>query len=833
VTRTKKILYLALLALFLLFEKSASASCDSNYLLKWGSLGTGNGQFNGPDGTAVDASGDVYVVEDINSRIQKFDANGNYLGQFGSSGTGNGQLSHPLDIQIDAAGNLYVVDWGNNRIEKFDSSGTYLTQWGTLGSGNGQFSEPWRIALDGAGHLYITDHANQRVQEFTTAGVYVTQWGGFGSGNGQFKGPEGMGVDASGHVFVVDSGNNRVEEFDASGTYLAQWGTLGSGNGQFNFPEVLAVAPNGDIYVSDENNARIQKFDNSGSYLLQWGSAGSGNGQFNDPESLALDAAGDVYVADYSNNRVEKFGCAPTPTPTASPTPSATPTPTVTSVSACVPGHIQNFAGSGVFGPIVDGGPAASSELYFPWGVATDVLGNVYIGDASSYTIRRVDSSGIIHAFAGTGTPGTAGDGGPAAAAQLNGVAEMTMDTAGNLYYADYTANKVRKIDAAGIITTVAGTGTAGFSGDGGPATAAKLNAPYGVAVDPGGNLYIADETNSRIRKVDPAGVITTFAGTGTAGFSGDGGPSIAAQINHPIAIASDANGNIYIADINNDRVRKVDAAGTITTFAGTGTVGYSGDGGPATFADLNHPYGLIADTAGNVYISDSAGSRVRRVDTSGIITTVAGDGTAATSGDGGPATAAALIYPRGLALDTAGDLYVSDGGGHVREVCGVGDMTAPTATPSRTMTSTPTPSPSASPSSTLSATPSSTATFTATASPTSTATSTSVSTSTPTVTATWFPSDAGKVLVYPQPAAGGLLTFSYVMAGPGMAHIAVFTERGDLAAKIEEHKLSGPQNSKLSLDSFAAGVYFYQVLLNYDLLVPHRFAPGKFVRVR
>ena len=256
------------------------------------------------------------------------------------------------------------------------------------------------------------------------------------------------------------------------------------------------------------------------------------------------------------------------------------------------------------------------------------------------------DAYWTITTIAGTGEFGFSGDGGPAVEAELRNLYGVAVDSAGNLYIADTRNRRIRKIDSTGTITTIAGTGEVGFSGDGGPAAVARLTFPYGVAVDSAGNLYIADTGNQRIRKVDSTGTITTIAGTGEVGFSGDGGPAVEAELRNPYGVAVDSAGNVYIADSSNHRIRKVDSTGTITTIAGTGEVGFSGDGGPAVEAELRSPRGVAVDSAGNVYIADVSDRRIRKVDSTGTITTIAGTGEVGFSGDGGPAVEAELRSP-------------------------------------------------------------------------------------------------------------------------------------------------------------------------------------------
>jgi len=270
-----------------------------------------------------------------------------------------------------------------------------------------------------------------------------------------------------------------------------------------------------------------------------------------------------------------------------------------------------------------------------------------------------VSGSDTITTIAGTGTAGFSGEGGQATSAQLNYPLGVAVDAQGSLYIGDQVNNRVRKV-SGGTITTVAGTGTAGYSGDGGQATSAQLSIPLGVAVDAQGSLYIADYANSRIRKVS-GGIITTVAGTGTAGYSGDGGQATSAQLKFPYSVAVDGQGSLYIADYGNQRVRKV-SGGVISTVAGTGTAGFSGDGGQATSAQVNAPVGVAVDAQGSLYIADNGNQRVRKV-SGGVTSTVAGTGTAGFSGDGGQATSAQLSGPAGVAVDAPGNLYIADEG--------------------------------------------------------------------------------------------------------------------------------------------------------------------------
>ncbi|MFD0309636.1 RICIN domain-containing protein [Streptomyces sp. NPDC127119] len=322
---------------------------------------------------------------------------------------------------------------------------------------------------------------------------------------------------------------------------------------------------------------------------------------------------------------------------------------------------ISTVAGTGVAGFKGDNEPALTAQLNRPYGIAVDSTGTLYFSDYNNHRVRRITTDGKISTVAGTGVAGYRGDNGPALAAQLNSPREVAVDSAGALYITDAGNHRVRKITADGTISTVAGIGVAGFAGDGGPATAARLNYPLGVAVDSADTVYISDHTNHRVRKITADGTISTVAGTGTAGFRGDDGPAVAAQLNRPYAVAVDGAGTLYITDGSNNRVRKITADGTISTVAGIGTAGFAGDDGPAVSARLNLPLGIVVDSTGALHISDYNNHRVRKITADGTISTVAGTGTAGFGGDDGPASSAQLSNPFGLAMDCVDTLYIAD----------------------------------------------------------------------------------------------------------------------------------------------------------------------------
>ncbi|MCB4792555.1 MAG: carboxypeptidase regulatory-like domain-containing protein [Elusimicrobia bacterium] len=564
--------------------------------------------------------------------------------------------------------NLSLTEIASAQAGMFSYTITTIAGTGAAGyAGDGgsavfaQLNVPCGIAVDGLGNLYIADYGNHRIRKVNALGIITTIAGngtaGFSGDGGsallaQLNSPRGVAVDDSGNVYIADYDNQRIRKVTVSGiiSTIAGNGTAGfSGDGEsailakFNGPRGVAVDVSGNVYVADYGNNRIRKINSSGiittitgigttGYAGDGGSAASA--QLNGPRGVAVDAAGNVYIADNDNHGIRKVS---------------------------ILGIITTIAGTGVSGYAGDGESANLAQIDSPYGVAVDVLGNVYIADLINNVIRKVSTLGIITTIAGTGTWGYSGDGGPATAAQLDSPFGVAVDASGNIYIADNGNHRIRKVNASGIITTISGTGTAGFSGDGGSATSAQLASPRGVAVDISGNVYIADSGNQRIRKINASGIITTIAGTGTADYSRDGVIAILAQLNSPSGAAVDASGNVYIADYGNHRIRKVNTSGIISTIAGTGTAGYAGDGGSAVFAKLNGPSGVTVDSSGNLYIADNGNHRIRKVNTSGIISTIAGTGAAGYSGDGGSAVLARLRNPCGIAVDISGNVYISD----------------------------------------------------------------------------------------------------------------------------------------------------------------------------
>jgi|GEM_PF-1772058 len=305
-SRTPLLIAVGIMMLGLFLAGVAVAEESYEFTAKWGSFGSGDGQFYNPEAIAVDSSGNVYVADGA-GRIQKFSASGVFITKWGSPGHGDGQFSGGVwGIAVDSSGNVYVSDIDNNRIQKFSASGVFITKWGNEGNGDGQFYNPSGIAVDSSGNVYVAELSNNRIQKFSASGVFITKWGNEGSGDGQLYFPSGIAVDSSGNVYVADPGQESILKFSATGGFITKWGSEGNGDGQFQTPFHIAVDSSGNVYVDDYGNYRIQKFSASGVFMTKWGSPGSGDGQFT-PWGIAVDSSGNVYVDDYGNYRIQKF----------------------------------------------------------------------------------------------------------------------------------------------------------------------------------------------------------------------------------------------------------------------------------------------------------------------------------------------------------------------------------------------------------------------------------------------------------------------------------------------------------------------------------------------
>jgi streptogramin lyase len=562
------------------------------YASSFGSNGSANGQLKAPGDVAVDAQGNLWVVDKTNNRVQKFSPSGSYLSQFGSTGSTDGKFNRPTSIVIASNGDLLVTDAGNGRVQRFTSSGAYLSKFGTTGTGNGQFTAPGpeSIAIDPSGNIWVSDSYAHRLQKFTSGGTFVKAIGSKGTGTGQFNYPGGIDFDAGGNVWVADWLNNRIEVFNNNGEFLSQFGSAGTGDGQFNHPEEIEIDKHGSVWVGDQGNNRIQQFDAAGQFVAKFGAAGSGPGQFSlgNPMGIVADSKGHLWVADVNNNRVQQW-LVPIPKPTYASSFGASGSGDgqfnfPTDVAVDLQGNlwvtdksnnrIQKFDSTGKF--IAKYGSLGSGNGQFnrPSSIAVDRDGNILIADSNNHRIQKFSTAGeFISKFGSFGT----GNG------QLNKPEEVVADFEGNIWVADVLNGRAQKFDEEGQFLKVIDSG--------------QLYEPMGIDVDAGGNVWIADRNKNRISVFDFEGAFKS--NVGSAG-SGNG------QFNKPDAVEIDNKGNVWVADLLNNRVQRFDVAGQYV-----GQFGTPGSG-PGQFA-LDFPSGIATDREGHLWITDANNNRIQQ----------------------------------------------------------------------------------------------------------------------------------------------------------------------------------------------------------------------------
>ncbi len=646
-----------------------------------------------------------YLISDTeNHRIRRVDTHTGIIttvagnGSDGYSGDGglaiNARLRKPKGLYVDEAANIYIADSDNHRIRMVDAATGIITT--VAGSGDHEYDEendegvqatsaslnkPNGVYVDALGNIYIADTENCMIRKVDASTNTITRVAGATDGHDRLCGysgdgglatsamldkPAGVWVDVSGNIYIADTENHRIRMVDAETGVIAtiagkdSHGYSGD-NGQatqaeLNKPNGVFVDVSGKLYIADTENDVIRMvYDDAGTMKITT-VAGNGSGGYSGdggqatlaslkkPRGVWVDENGNVLLADTDNHRVRRV--------------------------SVTTGNITTVAGNGTGAYSGDDGAATDASLKKPHGVCvyrSPAPSYLHIADPSNYQIRKVDlTTGILTKVAGSFWSGYNGDHIPATTARLNYPFGVHVDARGNVFIADTYNHRIRRVDyTTGIITTVAGSGFKGFSGDDGPATSAKFRYPFSVYVDPAGNIYIVDTLNYRIRKVDAATqIITTVVGDGSAKFRGDGGPATSASIKKSYDLALDSEGNLYIADTHSHAIRKVDATtGIINTVAGQGDrAGFWGDGGLATDALLNQPCSVHVDSLGNIYIADTKNHVIRMVDaTTQIITTVAGNGTSGFSGDGGAATQARLDYPEAVWVDSLGNMFIVD----------------------------------------------------------------------------------------------------------------------------------------------------------------------------
>ena len=694
-----------------------------------------------PSAVAVDPAGNIYIAE---ARVVRkvSAATGDITtlagtGAYGSTGDGGpatlANFKSPSALAVSAAGDVYIADSADNRVRWIPAGSTKIYAFagtGTAGYGgnlgpatSALMNSPGGLAINAYGYVFIADSGNNLIRVVSGSNISVVAGTGTPGYNGdgalanqcRLFNPTGIAIDRAGNIFIADTSNYRIRKVDTNsfkmstvaGNGSGGTGTVGSvaATSPIYNPVSVAVDPSGNLFYSDGIDNIVQEvaaadgkiravagtgsagFDNLASEVAQ-GAALSG------PAGLAVDLAGNLFLADASNNRVRKVDSANgsvsfsnTDIGSTSSTQTIFLKTTqaqaintvdaarsqlgateyvVVSVSGCVILTNTITPAGTVCGVVVKFTPAYAGPREVPL-VLTTTTGTFQFGlSGIGHGPQIAFTPGIITTIAGTGVAGYSAldEGAPANTAKLYNPEGIAVDNAGNVYIADASNHRVRKVDLAGKITTIAGNGTGAFSGDNGPAIAASLYGPVGLAVDSAGIVYIADYLNCRIRAVSQAtGIIATVAGNGFCGYNGDGGPATTTGMSSATSVAVDPGGNLYVVEINN-RVRKI-AAGTgfFSTVAGNGTAGYSGDGGPATLAQLNNAYGVVIDPSGTLFITEDNNYTVRAVNpVTGFITTIAGNPSATTynsAQEGKPAISAAIESPTSIAVDGAGDLYV------------------------------------------------------------------------------------------------------------------------------------------------------------------------------
>jgi hypothetical protein len=659
-----------------------------------------NAQLYTPAGVAVDSVGNVFIADFNNCLIREVNASTGIItsiagittpnlscGFGGDSGPAtSAHLYNPAGVAIDKNGNLFIADWNNQRVRMVScatvtstgglctpntgqTAGDIYTVAGTgaaVYNGDGILAtaanlyQPYNITTDTAGNLYIADEYDHLIRRVAC-----------GTGISPCTPPSG---ETAGDIYTLAG----------TGESTGHTGTAGyNGDGvvattsELYYPSSVSVDNSGNLYIGDQYNFRVRAVScvtttsTGGACTPSTGQtagdiytvAGDGTAGFSGGDGVAatsstlyyaigvaVDSAGDLFIADQDNDRIREVPCD------------------VSTLTCTPPGSdtakfIYTIAGTGSTTYFGNNVPATGADLYYPTGAASDSSGNIYIADRANCVVRVVNAgTGNISTFAGNGTCSYGGDGGPATSAMLNSPYGVAVDSSNNVYIAD-TNNCLIRVVSGGTITTFAGHSPSlacGYMGDGGAAAGAELFYPDGVAADNFGNVYIADQYNYVVRKVS-SGNISTFAGNHTYGYAGDGGPAASAEFSYVLGVATDAAGNVYIADQYNHRIRKVNTSGTVSTYAGNGSAGYEGDGGLAYQTSLYYPTGVAVDGAGDVIIGDYDNERVRLVDQSGIIHTIAGNGTAGFKGNDVLGTLAELYQPWGIGVDPSGNIYVAD----------------------------------------------------------------------------------------------------------------------------------------------------------------------------
>jgi sugar lactone lactonase YvrE len=636
-----------------------------------GANGTGAAvSFSGPQGVAVDSSGNVYVADSNNYIIRKITSAGVattlagtagvYVGNVDGTGAAAG-FSRPTDLVADGSGNIFVLD-RTGSIRKITPAGVVTTV-----TTNFSLTNSRGIALDSVGNIYVAASFSNQIKKITQAGVVTTFAGStVGSTDGigtaaKFKNPEGLAIDASGNLYVSDTNNRTIRKITAAGVVSTLAGTAGSGgfadeigpNATFSgSTNGLAVDSSGNVFVAEPGYSSIRKITPSAVVTTFAGTPGfpgsaDGSGSpalFNGPTEVAVDSSGNLYVVDTHNSTIRKV------------TPA---------------GLVSTIAGTAGIPGSADG-TGAAARFFNPNGVSLDSTGNLYVADLGNSSLRKITSSGVVTTIAGSGQIIGAANG-IGAAATFENPSGVAVDGSGNVFIADSGNHIIRKITSAGVVTTLAGTAGNMGAADG-TGSAASFISPTGIAVDGASNIYVADSSSSTIRKITSGGVVTTLAGSPITNGSANG-IGVAATFMYPTGVAVDTVGNVYVADNGNSLIRKITSAGVVSTLAGTaGLWGTTNGTGPT--ARFTNPFALAVDVGGNVYVADSGNHLIRKITSAGVVTTLAG--TAGVAGSvNGTGTAAKFNYPTGVSVDGSGNVYVADNNNStIRKITSAGVVT-------------------------------------------------------------------------------------------------------------------------------------------------------------
>ena len=652
------------------------------------------------DGIAVDRKGNIYIARRDNNVISRVDTKGNMTrfagtGESGYDGDGgkatDAKLKLPAGLTFDKHGNLYIADRENHRVRKVDTRGiiTTVAGNGTAGfSGDGgkateaMLRHPSGVAVDDKGNIFISDRSNERVRVVNRKGIISTYAGNGIDGakgdsgpatKGQLSKPFGLALDKKGNLYIADRKSNRVRMVTPQGilhTVAGDGGFFFSGDNGPAYrasvagPTGVAVAKDGTLYIADRNNNRIRSVDTQGMIRTV---VGTGQQDYNGdselardsnlhlPFGVAIDPDGNLLVIDRSNYRIRKID------------------PRRGSIETVAGNGLKKFAG--------DGGPATGATLSFPQGLIVDKNDNLLVSDKGHNRIRRISPDGIIQTIVGNGIRGNIGDDLPAMEASIYGAAILKMSNKGEMFIVSPSGftSLIRKIDTSNTMRRVLGTSDedylaaiakSKYKGRVQTGELAIITTFSDIAFDPKGNMFISDRLNHQIRKVSPSGELTTIAGTGESAHYGDGGPASEAAFRDPSALATDKEGNLYIADGANNMIRKIDTNGIVTTIAGNGKHENSGDGGPALEAGIRNMDYLAVSPSGELHIVGMNSYMVRKITKDGKIVRVAGSGYQGYFGDGGPATKAMFKSPASIAFDSKGNLYISDMGNNtIRKV--------------------------------------------------------------------------------------------------------------------------------------------------------------------